>query len=251
MIVTLCIGEERTLSVENDRIGRGTLVDEVAERLRVLLSTGEIKPGDRIRIRELQERFGVSHIPIREALRTLESEGLVASQPQKGAVATPLSLALLDEIYDARRLLEPTILERAVTKFEADDLTELEQAMERMERAEKRGFSEFFEAHRNFHWALLRPGTPPILERMLRQLWAASERFIRISKVAYPTDVAVARRQHRQLRTLVSRRDGKCGAVLERHLHLTQDTIRAHYAELGEASVNRGRRQPAGRATRG
>lgn len=239
------------MSVENDRIGRGTLVDEVAERLRVLLSTGEIKPGDRIRIRELQERFGVSHIPIREALRTLEGEGLVASQPQKGAVATPLSLALLDEIYDARRLIEPTILERAVTAFDAGDLAELAQTMERMEQAEQRGFGEFFEAHRQFHWALLKPGSTPTLERMLRQLWAASERFIRISKVAYPTDVAAARRQHRQLLKLVSRRDGKSGDVLERHLHLTQDTIRAHYAELGEASVIRGRRQSAGRATRG
>jgi DNA-binding GntR family transcriptional regulator len=211
-----------------EHIGRATLVDEVADRLRELLFSGEIRPGERIRIREIQERFGVSHIPVREALRTLEGEGLVETQPQRGAVATPVSLQLLDEVYDARRLLEPQIIARALDHITLDQLDLARQALQRLEAADRTDLDEFFEAHRLFHWLLLQPGSTDTLERILNQLWRVSERFVRISKVVFPADVQVAHDQHRQLLELVAHKDPAARDLVDSHLHITQDAIRAH-----------------------
>ncbi|HUP17558.1 MAG TPA: GntR family transcriptional regulator [Acidimicrobiia bacterium] len=212
-----------------EHIGRATLVDEVADRLRELLFSGQIKPGERIRIRQIQERFGVSHIPVREALRTLEGEGLVESKPQRGAVAAPVSLQLLDEVYDARRLLEPQIIARSLKSISADQLESAAEALVRLEALDVTSSLDlFFEAHRTFHWLLLQPGATETLERMLNQLWRVSERFVRISNLVYPADVQVARDQHRQLLELVRTGDPAAQELVDRHLHITQDALRAH-----------------------
>ena len=71
-------------------------------------------PGARINVRRLEAVYGVSHIPIREAIRRLEGEGLVVNVPKRGVVAAEVSLKELDEIYDLRRIVEPHVLRRAV-----------------------------------------------------------------------------------------------------------------------------------------
>lgn len=213
---------------EAEHIGRGTLVDEVVDRLRQLLFSGEIKPGERIRIRAIQERFGVSHIPVREALRTLEGEGLVENIPQRGAVAAPVSLSILDEVYDARRLLEPQIIARSLGKLTDTQLVMAEEVLGRLESLDASSPDEFFAAHRMFHWLLLEPGATETLERMLNQLWSVSERFVRISKIVFPADVQEARHQHRQLFNLVKAGDRAAVELTDRHLHITQNALRAH-----------------------
>lgn len=211
-----------------EHIGRVTLVDEVADRLRELLFSGEIKPGERIRIRQIQERFGVSHIPVREAIRTLEGEGLVTTKPQRGAVATPVSLQILDDVYDARRLLEPQIIARSVLAITPGQIEEADQALARLEALDRSSLNEFFVAHRQFHWLLLEPGASETLELILNQLWRVSERFVRISKVVFPADVSAASDQHRQLLELVKAGDPAAADLMDRHLHITQDALRAH-----------------------
>lgn len=178
-------------------------------------------------MRDLQERFGVSHIPIREALRSLESEGLVENQPQRGAVATDVNLEILAEVYDARRILEPPIAERAVTKFTADDLVELEEALNSLESAEQDIESgEFFRAHREFHRLVLRPGSTSLTERILNPLWGMAERFVRLTVVTYHTQSEVAHRQHRSLFEACAARDPAVGDRLLEHLRVTEDYVR-------------------------
>lgn len=213
-----------------------TLVDEVLERLRELLLSGEIKAGERLRMRDLQDRFGISHIPIREALRTLEGEGLVENQPQRGAVATDVSIEILTEVYDARRLLEPPIAERAVTKFSAEDLVELEDTLELLESAEQHVESgEFFRAHREFHRLVLLPGSTPLTERILNPLWGISERFVRLTVATYHTESEVAHRQHRSLFEACAAGDPAVGERLLEHLHVTEDYVRTWAVERRSA----------------
>ncbi len=211
-----------------EQIDRATLVDEVLGRLRELLLSGEIGPGERLRMRYLQERFGVSHIPIREALRTLESEGLVENQPQRGAVATDVSLGVLSELYDVRRLLEPPIARRAAAKFTDQDLAELETALQRLERSEPELESgDFYRAHREFHRLVLQPGSTPMTERILNPLWGIAERFVRLTVATYHTESEVAHTQHRSIFEACAARDPVVGDRLLEHLHVTEDFVRA------------------------
>ena len=109
-----------------------TIVDELTIGIRQEILSGRIRPGQRIRLRTLEDQFGVSHIPIREALRSLEAEGLVENIPQRGAIATALSIEELTEVYDLRRLLEPAVAERSIPKLTKDQLRLSGEALEQL-----------------------------------------------------------------------------------------------------------------------
>ena len=100
----------------NETIQRVSMVDNVTERLRRDLLAGEIRPGERIKVAELEKRFGVSHIPIREAVRRLESEGLIIAAPQRAAVAAGVDLEDLAGLYDLRRIIECEVIRRSVAR---------------------------------------------------------------------------------------------------------------------------------------
>src|SRR3954469_14688048 len=104
-------------SVRNDTIQRVSVVDDVTVRLRRALLAGEIKPGERIRVAELEKTFGVSHIPIREAFRRLEAEGMIIALPQRAAVAAGVDLEDLGGLYDLRRVIECEVIRRSVASM--------------------------------------------------------------------------------------------------------------------------------------
>src|SRR5919201_5149385 len=119
----------------DDTIQRVSLVDNVTERLRSALLTGDIQPGERIRVTALEKRFGVSHIPIREALRRLEAQGLVVTLPQRAAVAAGVALDDLAGIYDLRRIVEGHVARRAVEQMRDEDVERIEAALAELEAA--------------------------------------------------------------------------------------------------------------------
>ena len=100
-------------AAENDIIRRVSVVDNVTARLRGALLAGEIRPGERIKVAELEKSFGVSHIPIREAVRRLEVEGLIVALPQRAAVAAGVDLDDLAGLYDLRRIVECDVILRS------------------------------------------------------------------------------------------------------------------------------------------
>jgi len=209
---------------------RSSLVEDVTERLREALLNGDVSPGQRLLMRELEERFGVSHIPIREALRRLEAEGLVENVPQRGAVATPISLEQLAELYDLRRIIECRVAARAVPGFTPERLAALRDAFARLDAvAGDPGSDAFLQAHREFHWAMLAPGASDLIERTLRQLWQGTERYVRLSATRLHT-AETARAQHRHLLELCERGDRRRLSVdMGAHLHVTEDAIRHQY----------------------
>src|SRR5690242_17306398 len=101
-------------SIGGEVIKRVSVVDDVTVRLRRALLAGEIRPGERINVAELEKSFGVSHIPIREAVRRLETEGLIVALPQRAAVAADVDLRDLGGLYDLRRIVECEVIERSV-----------------------------------------------------------------------------------------------------------------------------------------
>ena len=85
---------------------RGSLVDQVRDSIQTAITSGRLDPGERLREIPLSKYFGVSTTPVREALRRLESEGLVQVQPRRGAVVTALEDGVVADLYDLRVILE-------------------------------------------------------------------------------------------------------------------------------------------------
>jgi DNA-binding GntR family transcriptional regulator len=165
-----------------------TMVDGITERLRQAIITGAIRPRERIRVADLERKFGVSHIPIREALRRLQSEGFVEISPRRTTIAAGVDLSDLANIYDLRRIVEVEIGRRSVSRMTKSDIETVRRALVSFQAvANDPSSAEFWERHRNFHWALLAPAANPTVQRVLDHLWQSSERYVRLFVSTFAT----------------------------------------------------------------
>jgi DNA-binding GntR family transcriptional regulator len=193
--------------------------------IRSLILTGAIAPGEKILPKRIQERFGVSHIPVREALRTLEAEGLVVTVPRRGSTAAAMSLAELHEVYALRRLVEPPLMAEAARARDDRDIEVAGAALDRLERTDPADTEAFLAAHRGFHRSLLVPAVGPLSGRLLDQLEVVSERYVRLGVTAYRVDLP-ARHDHRHLMEAYARGDASCvEEETTEHLKLVEATI--------------------------
>jgi len=212
-------------ALRDDTIQRVSLVDNVTERLRRALLAGEIKPGERIKVTELEKTFGVSHIPIREALRRLESEGLIVALPQRAAVAAGVDLDDLAGLYDLRRVIECEVIRRSVAAMTPEQVARVQEALDALvATAQDNDSPEFWERHTDFHWALLEPGASAWIKRVLDQVWLASQRYVRLF-VSETIDDAM--RDHRELVAACKKCDAdRAEKILRRHLDRTELAVR-------------------------
>jgi DNA-binding GntR family transcriptional regulator len=213
----------------DDTIQRVSVVDNVTILLRRALLAGEIKPGERIKVAELEKTFGVSHIPIREAVRRLETEGLIVALPQRAAVAAGVDLDDLGGLYDLRRIVECDVIQRSVDAMTAEQVEAVRASLETLEAAsDDHDSPAFWELHRDFHWALLEPGATGWIRRVLDQVWTASQRYVRLFVSETVTD---AMADHRELLARCEKRDGAGAAeLLRRHLDRTEVAVRQAFA---------------------
>ncbi|HEY8860790.1 MAG TPA: GntR family transcriptional regulator, partial [Candidatus Limnocylindria bacterium] len=105
----------------------------VTTALRDAILSGELRPGERLRQEELADRLRVSRIPLRDALRRLEAEGLVQIGPRRGAQVSSLDRAGVLEIYEIRSALEPELMRRAVAALQPADVKRLVDMSEQMD----------------------------------------------------------------------------------------------------------------------
>ncbi len=161
--------------------------------------TRELKPGERVRQEDLAERLNVSRVPIREALRVLESEGHVTYEPHRGYTVTKLSVEELKEIYLLRRLLETEATRRAVPLVD-EELTEHLEALtsEMDELADAGKLLGYAEINRNFHLLLFERAGMPRLYRLIEVLWQNSEAY-RSLFLNDPTWYEQAQQYHRAI----------------------------------------------------
>jgi DNA-binding GntR family transcriptional regulator len=220
-------------TARNDTIQRVSVVDNVTVLLRRALLEGEIKPGERINVAELERTFGVSHIPIREAVRRLETEGLIVALPQRAAVAAGVDLDDLAGLYDLRRIVEGDVIERSVASMTDEQVERVRAALDALEAvAQDHESPSFWELHRDFHWALLEPGATDWVHRVLTQVWTASQRYVRLF---VSETVGDAMEDHRALYGHCEQRDGAAaGELLRRHLDRTESAVREAFTPVGE-----------------
>jgi DNA-binding GntR family transcriptional regulator len=177
----------------------GSRVDRVQGAIREKILAGTYPPGSRLILSRLAAEHGVSFIPIREALQRLEAERLVKNEQNRGARVAEISIADMRDIYETRVVLEQHAVRLAIPKLTDEKLRVAGAALDRMEErfaADRQ--AEAYEAHQAFHFALYEPAGSAWTMHVIRQLWAAAERYVRLAAGVRPApDLFVA--EHRRI----------------------------------------------------
>lgn len=141
------------------RIEDSSLAERVTAELRRAIICGSLAPGQEFSLREIAGMLGVSFIPVREALRGLESEGLVTTRRGRSAMVTPLNSHDLAAVYRLRRVIEPELAERSCLMVSDAELDALEGSVHSF-GDEQLGIDEVYEAHHDSTYGSSRPPRP-------------------------------------------------------------------------------------------
>jgi DNA-binding GntR family transcriptional regulator len=152
---------------------------DIAQRMRHAIIAGELAFGSRLRIDELATRYGVSHMPVREALRELHGEGLVVIEPNRGARVRPLHRGFVEDLFDIRSAIETMLARRAAERRNERHIAALTGAEDRLETLVAQGELLAVPAvNRDFHAVINdaagNPGALDIVDRhwlLMAALW--------------------------------------------------------------------------------
>ena len=198
-----------------------SLSDQLVEAIRGRILSGAIGPGEPVRQDALAAELGVSKIPVREALRTLEQDGLLRSAASKGFFAAAMSRADAAEVFALRLTLEPDAAAAACRKASDDERRAARAALQDLNRDAATAGA----ANRAFHMALIRPSGQAITTGIVERLHMLADRYVR--KHLEPRGRAArARREHAAILAAWLARD--CDAVAR----LTRRHIAATLADL-------------------
>ncbi|HEY8653242.1 MAG TPA: GntR family transcriptional regulator [Dermatophilaceae bacterium] len=153
-----------------------TAQEAVLVELRRFITTGRLRPGQKIIQDALSAQLGVSRVPLREALKILEGEGQVTYAAHRGYFVTELSLSDLIEVYRIREILEAEAVSIAVPQMTAEDIHRLDEAERDVQAAaDVADVVAMTSANRRLHFAILDACALPRLVWLIRLLWDATE----------------------------------------------------------------------------
>jgi DNA-binding GntR family transcriptional regulator len=204
----------------------GAASARIATYLREEILHGRILPGDRIRQEDIAERFGASRLPVREALRMLEAEGLTEHEPHKGARVPRLSRHDVDVVYQMRERLEPLALIESLPLLTEEEHTRLDDVQSRIES--NTHVDRFLDLDREFHLLTYSGCSLDPLNSMVTRLWNSTQHYRRMFvQLGGRSRMWVVNAEHRLILDAVVRRDA---VDAERYL---QGHIRRTRIELG------------------
>lgn len=200
----------------------------VASYLRQAILGGDLRPGDRIRQEEVAARLGASRLPVREALRMLEAEGLTEHVAHKGARVPRLSPHEVDVVYRMRERLEPLALAESMPRLGPDEHARLEVVQQRIEDNED--VEKFLDLDREFHM-LTYSGCDidPLMSNVTR-LWNSTQHYRRaFIALGGRSRMWVVNAEHRLILDAVVRQDADDGErFLGGHIRRTRIELSRH-----------------------
>lgn len=194
----------------------------VLEALRNAIVSGDLEPGQRLLAGDLAPEFQVSSMPVREALRQLEAEGLVTIRPHLGATVTRLSTSAGAEFVEIRSVLEGLSSRLAAARIQADQLAELHRLLKRMDDSLGEGAGpskRFADANLEFHAVILDASGSTELHRILTGLHERTVRF-RAQFHLVPGLARNSQRDHWELVSAIEAGDGERAERVAREHHL-------------------------------
>ena len=181
------------------RLAAATTASALAKRLREAIDAGQWRPGELLRQEQIAAEYGVSRIPVREALFQLEAEGFVRIVPHKGAIVSELSFDEVNDVFDLRALLEPRMLASSAPRFDADDFAGLDAIQARFEAAIAAGdVAQWGAINAEFHLALYAKANQPRTQSIVVALLQTSDRYTRV-QLSNTEAMGVAELEHAEL----------------------------------------------------
>ncbi|ATF20204.1 GntR family transcriptional regulator [Phaeobacter gallaeciensis] len=213
-------------------ISRNTLPDVIAADLRERILSGELAEGEPIRQEALAEEYDVSRMPVREALKRLDAEGLVLFTNNRGATVTKHSLREIAEIFDLRILVEVDLFRRSIPAMTTTDFARCDQILDEMDASyDADDVATWGALNHRYHSALYAAAERKLTNEMLQGLSLHSDRFIRMH-LSVMKQREPAKAEHRDLLALAEARDidAAC-AALTRHISRTKEELLTLVAE--------------------
>jgi DNA-binding GntR family transcriptional regulator len=209
------------------------LADAVADRIRAAIWSGQYQPGDRLVERRLAHEFGISHIPLREALARLTEEGLVERLPRRGARVASLTPRMLEEVSSLRVVLEQFVIRRLKDRFTPEAYLELQGVVDRMVKAaDDHDLVRVHEIDQEFHQRLWELTDHALLVELAAQMRSRTSHFYRAAAASLgPDEVRRHADSHQQLLDVIASGDRRAAERAMQH-HVEQAAKRIADAGL-------------------
>lgn len=207
-------------------IARQSLPDVIANDLRERILSGDLAESETIRQEALAEEYEVSRMPIREALKRLDAEGLVNLTTNKGAIVTKHSLEEMGEIFDLRTLIEVDLFRHAIPRMTTTDFARCAEILDQMEGSyDADDVGKWGVLNYEYHAALYAAAGRGLTNEVLQRINLQSDRYVRMH-LSVMKKREPAKKDHRDLLTLAQERkiDAAC-AVLTRHIQRTKEQL--------------------------
>ena len=207
-------------------ISRQSLPDVITNDLRERILNGEMAEGETIRQEALAEEYDVSRMPIREALKRLDAEGLVQLTNNRGASVTTHSLSEIGEIFDLRVLMEVDLFKRAIPHLTEADFSKCKKLLDEMEKSyDAYDVGRWGSLNYLYHMALYAAAGRGLTNEILQRVNRQSDRYVRLH-LSVMKQREPAKKDHQLLLSLAreGRVDEACD-LLTRHIQRTKDQL--------------------------
>ena len=200
-------------------IRRQTLTSMTADAIRERILRGHYAEGSPLRQDAIGAELGVSRIPVREALRQLEAEGLVTFNPHRGAVVSTLSLKQIRELFELRAEIEGDLIRRAVPRMTAEDHARMAETLDAYDLALRGGQVGVWGAlNWQFHSTLYAPADRVLTMSIVQKLHQHSDRYLRM-QLALTHGELRALNEHHAIAAAARRGDAiKASRLLREHI---------------------------------
>jgi DNA-binding GntR family transcriptional regulator len=194
--------------------------------LRERILSNDIEPGTRLVLREIATQYDSSDIPAREALRMLERDGLVETEPYRGARVTTLTAQEVEETYFIRSHLESIATGLAAERISEAELGDLEVLMERMREAvDAQDGPRFSDLNREFHETIVAACGNEMLRDLTMDIWRRHSGFQRVFRMV-PKRLATSQAEHEGIMAALQARDAERASKLALwHKRSVGDTV--------------------------
>ena len=201
---TASVGE---LELEMPKLQRNTLNEEVYEQLKHALMTGRIAPGSAMTIRSLAKSFGISPMPVREALRRLVAEHVLVLLPNRSVSLPIITRERFREITRIRTSLEGLAAEEATPLVTPDVIRRMATLNDEMEMPGQTKRPEYLAKNREFHFCLYQGSRLPTLVKIIEALWLQIGPLLTIQQEEFASGGVIVQTQHRRLLKALKKSD--------------------------------------------
>lgn len=201
--------------------------ESIAQDLKESIIKGELKPGQRLRIEDVTARYGVSNTPVREAFRSLASQGFVESIPRTKVIVKEITLKEIENIYAIHTVLEGLAAKLTAQNCDEKELRRLEDIYRHMEKYIQDGdIAKYMQADKEFHRLFIRCSENDILVTMAENLSSRIARF-RFMTLRFPKRAKESLNEHKKiLNTFKNRKPNAAEKEVKSHILMSSEFLK-------------------------